>query len=374
MTPERYERSVEFLKEKRIEEERRIEEARIEAERRAEEARMAREKEEAERRAREEEARLAREMAERFWEENKDNPDYKFPLRGRYPKSVKVYRDFHTGCSLEWATNYIARCMTPDAAPVDGWGVFLKMAKCMESQWTEMPLPQSWTGMQTETSLFVFNPTNIVFSDDGRVVALTFGELPVEGGDAVSVLVGGELLFSDGTIPAESLAAKYRDEIPRVSLDSVEEPVSDFGVSGTVRCFRLASNAVKVKIFDVFSAKHREERTKSATAQVIENAGNADVDPFNPLDVVAAGAAIDLIMALDVLDSVDRDKRQRENLTWWTGYRGKPVVSIVDLPLFRAMANARQEEERKAAEKRREDDEKAEKARNEELQRRLETF
>ncbi len=366
LTPERYERNVEYLEQQRIAAEEFMAEAeRIAAAKRAEEERDAAAK-------RAEEARLAAEQrAEKKRQEEEriawlNDLSNKFPLRECFPSEVPVYKEFHSGCSLAWARRYMEQ---EKFRRIKDQPRFLRLTGGLGV--SERPVQEMTSDGGTEASCFVWNPENITFSDENRIVTLTFGDVLHESGSAEKVLVGGELFFEDGSIPDSALVGKYRKVEPSATTKTSEKNVSDFGVSARLRFTEIRSNNVAIKICTVLDAVSKAERSESMTESAVEMVSGRD---SNLYDAGVSAATIAVAIGIDALVAGKQDERRRENLDYWRDLRDKPIVSILDIPLFGAMAAAKDAENRKQEAQRRAREAAAEEAKRQELNRKLDSF
>ena len=358
LTPERYERTID----------------RARAEREAAEAFAAQlRKDEEERAAAAERARLEKEerraAEERRWLARKDDPAYRFPLRDGFPDSAPVYRVFRTGCSLEWAEEYIRR---EGYATTNRVRSFPDMAVGVAGA-TERPLPDEFNRVQeTETSLFVHSPTNITFFDDGRVVTLTFGSPSPDG--AERVLVSGEIQFTDGGATVEALAKKYEAEVPGCRRKDSEETVIEGGqtilplvrlpvVTTRKALVALSSDKAAVRILDNRAVSLFWDSPSSQRIRVDEE-GNVSLGND------------DLELRLIAAPQLSGEEVGKAFAMWSSANElcGKPAVSIVDRPLFTAMVSAKEEAARAAAAAQRKKREDAAERRRREMEKRLESF
>lgn len=348
-----------------------------EVRRRTEEAERAaqaeRERQEAEARAkaeaqRAEAAQRAREEAEARWLARKDNPDFRFPFRDSFPGRIAVYKELQTGCSLEWADEYVMREFL---SPAKRERTFLEMASGVEGA-TERPLPPEFDAKETETSLFVFCPTNLTFVDGGRVVTLTFGAPTADEGRRV--LVGGEIHFPKGAATLEALAEKYAGSVSGCERKNAEESVREGGelilpmvrlpVTTTRKALTvLSSDAAAIRILDNLAVSLVWDSPSRQLIRVNEEGkaslGNDDVE--------------ERLMAIPQLSGEEVGKA----VAIWTDLNakcGRPAVSIVDRALFRAMVEAKDGAERREAKARREAEEAAERAADEAMKKSLDSF
>ena len=358
LTPERYRQNLAFL-----------EAERTAAERLAEEERAA-----AERMRREEEERLAaaerakREDAER-WLARKDDPAYKFPLRASFPDSAPVYKEFRTGCSLAWAEEYIRR---EGYATTNRVRSFPDMAVGFAGA-TERPLPEEFDRVEeTETSLFVHSPTNITFFDDGRFVTLTFGSPSPDG--AERVLVSGEIQFTDGGATVEALAKKYEAEVPGSRRKASEETVTEGGQT-ILPLVRLPVYTIRKALVVLSSEKAAVRILDNRAVSLFWDSPSSQQIHVDEEGKVSLGND-DLELRLLAAPQLSGEEVGKAFAMWSSSNErcGKPAVSIVDRPLFRAMVSAKEEAARAAAAAQRKEREDAAERRRREMEKRLESF
>ena len=380
LTPERHGEIVESFR--KAQEAERI--AREEAERiareKAEAERIAREKAEAERVARKEAERIAREKAEaeriareeaaeREWLAQKDDPNYKFPLRSEFPSSSPVYKAFQTGCALEWAEECIQR---EGYATTNRVRSFPDLAVGVPGA-TERPLPGEFNRVnETETSLFVHSPTNLTFADDGRVVTLTFGS-PFPDGSR-RVLVSGEIHFPDGGATVDALTKKYESSLPDCRRKDFEETVREGGQT-ILPLVRLPVLTTRKALVVLSSDK--------AAIRILDNRAISlfwDTPSSQQIHVDETGKVSlsndDLELRIIAAPQLSGEEVGKA-LSMWESANvscGKPAVSIVDLPLFTAMSAAKDEHVRTETDARRKEREDAAERRRREMEKRLESF
>lgn len=353
-------------------------EKKVEAQRRAEaaerEAKAERARKEAEERARIEAEReaaekMAREEAEAKWLARKDDPIWKFPLRASFPDSVSVYKDIQTGCSLEWAEEYVRH---EGFTPTNRVDSFPDMA-CGIAEATERPLPEEFDHREeTETSPFVRNPHNLTFSDGGRVVTLTFGSVSADGDERV--LVSGEIQFPDGSATAEALAEKYAGAVSGSRKKEAEATYREGGqtilplirlpVFTTKKALTaFASERAAVKIVEIRSVSLFWDSPSSQKINVSESGKVSLGDPDLELRILAA-------------PELSGEEVGKALSMWYDANKhcGKPAVSIVDRTLFDAMTKAKEEEARLAAERRRAEERAAEEEKRERMKKSLDSF
>lgn len=337
------------------------ERARAEAEREAAEKKAREQAEAAEKKAREE--------AEALWLARKVDPAWKFPLRASFPDSVTVYKEIQTGCSLEWAEEYVRHEGFARTNRVDS---FPDMA-CGVAEATERPLPEEFDRQdETETSMFVRNPENLTFSDGGRVVTLTFGSPSPDGVERV--LVSGEIQFPDGGATADALAEKYANAVPggrktqteatyrtggQTILPFIRLPVSTMKKALTA----FASEKAAVKIVEIRSVSLFWDSPSSQKINVSETGKVSLGDPDLELRILAAPelSGEEVGKALAMWHDVNK-------------HCGKPAISIVDRALFKAMEDAKTKESALAEENRRAAERAAEEEQRERMKKSLDSF
>ena len=352
-------------------EESRIVQIKKEAER---EAKAERARKEAEERARAEAEReaaekKAREEAEAKWLARKDDPAWKFPLRASFPDSVSVYKDIQTGCSLEWAEEYVRH---EGFAPTNRVDSFPDMA-CGIAEATERPLPEEFDHREeTETSMFVRNPENLTFSDGGRVVTLTFGSVSADGDERV--LVSGEIQFPDGSATAEALAEKYAGAVSGGRKKEAEATYREGGqtilplirlpVFTTKKALTaFASERAAVKILHYRAVSLFWDSPSSQKINVSESGKVSLGDPDLELRILAA-------------PELSGEEVGKALSMWYDANKhcGKPAVSIVDRALFEAMEDAKAKEAERAEENRRAVERAAEEEKRERMKKSLDSF
>ena len=358
--------------------ERRYAEKKVEAQRRAEaadrEAKAERERKEAEERKRVEAEReatekKAREEAEEKWLARKDDPAFRFPLRASFPDSVSVYKEIQTGCSLEWAEEYIRH---EGFATTNRIRSFPDMAVGV-AEATERPLPEEFDRVEeTETSLFVRNPKNLTFFDGGRVVTLTFGS-PSPDGDG-RFLVSGEIQFPDGGATVEALAEKYADAVHGCSRKETEETTREGG-QAILPLIRLPVITTKKSLTVFSSAKAAIKILDNRTVSLFWDSPSSQQIHVDEKGQVSLG---DDDLELRILAAPELSGEEvGKALGMWisaNNHCGKPAVSIVDRTLFDAMAKAKEEEARLATEQRRAEERAAEEEKRERMKKTLESF
>ena len=352
-------------------EESRIVQLKKEAER---EAKAERERKEAEERARAEAEReaaekKAREEAKAKWLARKDDPAWKFPLRASFPDSVSVYKDIQTGCSLEWAEEYVRH---EGFAITNRVRTFPDMAAGV-TEATERPMPEEFDRREeTETSMFVRNPENLTFSEDGRIVTLTFGS-PSPDGDR-QVLVSCEIQFPDGGATMDALSEKYESAIPGSHKKQTETTCREGGqtilplvrlpVLTTKKALTtIASEKAAVKILDYRAVSLFWDSPSSQKINVSESGKVSLGDPDLELRILAAPelSGEEVGKALAMWRDVNK-------------HCGKPAISIVDRALFKAMEDAKTKESELAEENRRAAERAAEEEQRERMKKSLDSF
>lgn len=342
----------------------------------AEERRLAEErarKEAEERKAAERAAaEKARKEAEERWLARKDDPAYAFPLRNAFPNSVPVYKDLRTGCSLEWAREYIHH---GGFATTNRARSFLGTVSGMKSFQTEgRAIPKDIPyKAETEASVFIDNPINLTFFDEGRVVTLTFGATGLDGDKRI--LVGGEIVFPDRDIAEEALVEKYRNQLAQdnPALDRQEESVTGGGGSLGVlaipeitiktRFSTLSTDAARISVATEVSASVKWDTPIGQTIR-IDEAGKANWGDG------------DMELGLLVAPQMSGEFHGKALAMWAKASEdcGKPVVSIVDRRIFIAAAKVKDGKTQQEEERRRQKEEAAERAKNEQLRRKMESF
>ena len=348
------------------------------SQRRAEEAKRAaeaeRERKETEERARAEAERKAAEKkaleeAEARWLARKDDPAFQFPFRDSFPDSVPVYKEFRTGCALEWAEETIRH---EGFATTNRDLSYPAMAVAVAGA-TERPLPEKFNPREeTETSLFVRNPVNLTFFDGGRVVTLTFGS-PSTDGDG-RVLVSGEILFPDGGATADALAEKYVEAIPECSRKQTEETTREGGE--TILPFvRLPVYTKKISLTVFSSGKAAVKILDTRSVSLFWDSPSSQRINVDEKGRVSLGNDDQELRILTVPEMSGEEVGKA--LAMWNRANercGKPAVSIVDRALFDAMAKAKEEETRLAEEKRQAEKRAAEEEKRERMKKTLESF
>lgn len=325
---------------------------------------------EAEERSRKEAAeKRAREEAEAQWLARKVDPAWKFPLRASFPDSVAVYKEIQTGCSLEWAEEYVRH---------EGFAItnrvrsFPDMAAGV-AEATERPMPEEFDRREeTETSMFVRNPENLTFSEGGRIVTLTFGS-PSPDGDR-QVLVSCEIQFPDGGATMDALSEKYESAIPGSHKKQTETTCREGGqtilplvrlpVLTTKKALTtIASEKAAVKILDYRAVSLFWDSPSSQKINVSESGKVSLGDPDLELRILAAPelSGEEVGKALAMWRDVNK-------------HCGKPAISIVDRALFKAMEDAKTKESALAEENRRAAERAAEEEQRERMKKSLDSF
>ncbi len=311
----------------------------------------------------------AREEAEAKWLARKADPAWKFPLRASFPDSVAVYKEIQTGCSLEWAEEYVRH---------EGFAItnrirsFPDMAAGV-AEATERPMPEEFDRREeTETSMFVRNPENLTFSEGGRIVTLTFGS-PSPDGDR-QVLVSCEIQFPDGGATMDALSEKYESAIPGSHKKQTETTCREGGqtilplvrlpVLTTKKALTtIASEKAAVKILDYRAVSLFWDSPSSQKINVSESGKVSLGDPDLELRILAAPelSGEEVGKALAMWRDVNK-------------HCGKPAISIVDRALFKAMEDAKTKESALAEENRRAAERAAEEEQRERMKKSLDSF
>lgn len=289
----------------------------------------------------------AREKAERDWQENKDKPNFKFPLNADFQLPLDFYKEVKTGVSLEWVCAYLNHESFSNVqfrasnAQLDDVAEALGAMAALGAKDIKIDpgyLPPEY-----------LNPTNVVFMDGTREVSLYFGSVAP---DKPQILVSGRISFESKDITADTLVEKYRKALPLADFSLKEEtfvegggtilgfPVPKLTKRYSISSFSSGKSTVSVRSLEGVSVDHVTPLTNEKH-HVAENGkySGPDVisDPFayigtSELEGSAAGEAIKAWAKAN-------EKK------------GSTIVTITDGPLSEASLKAYAEAEQRAKEK-----------------------